>query len=343
MAAGPELCPHCGRPFKRLRAHLPHCKAAPAPPADSPRAAPADGPGPAGAPAPSGSAPAPGTDAPGRRARVRDVARSLDLHPEEVRGVAAMLRRVPVVMHGHRARLGRAQEPRDGGAGTERAPAARRTAPTPQGRQARSRDGGGAGEGAAKATGTAEPAGSGDSPAGLGRRQPSDKDGAGGERGRRGAERPACALHPPVPPLALAVALAAHGPGTARAELRLRGQPLPQPGPSTAPGLPLPQSPPRRTGARAAALEWLPELYPEPAGLSIFPGNRCQEDVRIEVETAGGGVAQGQQAWSSYCAKYIHVKQGAPAGISMLLAGYCLLSYGWNYQHFKRHRWRKYH
>ncbi|NXS03756.1 ATPK synthase, partial [Oxylabes madagascariensis] len=48
-------------------------------------------------------------------------------------------------------------------------------------------------------------------------------------------------------------------------------------------------------------------------------------------------------AWSSYCAKYIHVRQGGPAGISMLLAGYCLLSYGWNYQHLKRHRWRKYH
>ncbi|NWV06480.1 ATPK synthase, partial [Ptilonorhynchus violaceus] len=50
-----------------------------------------------------------------------------------------------------------------------------------------------------------------------------------------------------------------------------------------------------------------------------------------------------QKAWSSYCAKYIHVRQGGPAGISMLLAGYCLLSYGWNYQHLKCHRWRKYH
>uniref|UniRef100_A0A8D0F8P4 ATP synthase subunit f, mitochondrial n=1 Tax=Strix occidentalis caurina TaxID=311401 RepID=A0A8D0F8P4_STROC len=40
---------------------------------------------------------------------------------------------------------------------------------------------------------------------------------------------------------------------------------------------------------------------------------------------------------------YINVKRGGPAGISMLLAGYCLLSYGWNYQHIKCHRWRKYH
>ncbi|NWS94606.1 ATPK synthase, partial [Mionectes macconnelli] len=50
-----------------------------------------------------------------------------------------------------------------------------------------------------------------------------------------------------------------------------------------------------------------------------------------------------QKAWNSYYAKYINVRRGGPAGISMLLAGYCLLSYSWNYQHFKRHRWRKYH
>ncbi|XP_014812060.1 PREDICTED: uncharacterized protein C17orf80 homolog isoform X1 [Calidris pugnax] len=53
-----------------------------------------------------------------------------------------------------------------------------------------------------------------------------------------------------------------------------------------------------------------------------------------------GGV---QKAWSSYYNKYINVKRGGPAGISMLLAGYCLLSYSWNYQHIKCHRWRKYH
>lgn len=47
MAAAPppgrELCPHCHRPFKRLRAHLPHCKAAPSPAAGGgpgPRAGP---------------------------------------------------------------------------------------------------------------------------------------------------------------------------------------------------------------------------------------------------------------------------------------------------------------
>ncbi|KFW05959.1 hypothetical protein N326_05953, partial [Eurypyga helias] len=50
-----------------------------------------------------------------------------------------------------------------------------------------------------------------------------------------------------------------------------------------------------------------------------------------------------QKAWRSYYDKYINVKRGGPAGISMLLAGYCLLSYGWNYQHIRCHRWRKYH
>ncbi|KFP34209.1 hypothetical protein N325_10244, partial [Colius striatus] len=53
-----------------------------------------------------------------------------------------------------------------------------------------------------------------------------------------------------------------------------------------------------------------------------------------------GGV---QRAWSSYYEKYINVRRGGAPGLSMLLAGYCLLSYGWNYQHIKRYRWRKYH
>ncbi|NXE48684.1 ATPK synthase, partial [Casuarius casuarius] len=46
-----------------------------------------------------------------------------------------------------------------------------------------------------------------------------------------------------------------------------------------------------------------------------------------------GGV---QKAWNSYCNKYINVKRGGTAGISMLLAGYCVLSYGWNYQHISK-------
>ncbi|KFU93503.1 hypothetical protein M959_10669, partial [Chaetura pelagica] len=46
-----------------------------------------------------------------------------------------------------------------------------------------------------------------------------------------------------------------------------------------------------------------------------------------------GGV---QKAWSSYYNKYISVRKGGPAGLSMLLAGCCLLSYSWNYQHISK-------
>ncbi|XP_075025502.1 mitochondrial nucleoid-associated protein 1 [Calonectris borealis] len=135
----------------------------------------------------------------------------------------------------------------------------------------------------------------------------------------------------------------------------------------------------RSTPAGAMGLEWFPDLYPNYDGLSIFPGKPFQEGVGITTKTPKGSVSEGQQgplserrlmdvrlgelpawlatcklspqgllggvrkAWSSYYDKYINVKRGGPAGISMLLAGYCLLSYGWNYQHIKCHRWRKYH
>ncbi|KAM6317617.1 mitochondrial nucleoid-associated protein 1 [Podargus strigoides] len=141
----------------------------------------------------------------------------------------------------------------------------------------------------------------------------------------------------------------------------------------------LPPASGRSTQAGAVGLEWFPDLYPNYRGLSIFPGKPFQEDVGITVKTPKGSFSEGQQgplsgrrlmdvrlgelpawlstcdfspqgllggvqkAWSSYYDKYINVKRGGPAGISMLLAGYCLLSYGWNYQHIKCHRWRKYH
>ncbi|KAM6111117.1 mitochondrial nucleoid-associated protein 1 [Pterocles gutturalis] len=136
------------------------------------------------------------------------------------------------------------------------------------------------------------------------------------------------------------------------------------------------QAPGRRT---PAGLEWFPDLHPNYDGLSIFPRKRFQEDVGITTKTPKGSFSEGQQgplserrlmdvrlgelpawlatcdfspqgllggvqkAWSSYYDKYINVKRGGPAGISLLLAGYCLLSYGWNYQHIKCYRWRKYH
>uniref|UniRef100_A0A8C2G408 ATP synthase subunit f, mitochondrial n=1 Tax=Cyprinus carpio TaxID=7962 RepID=A0A8C2G408_CYPCA len=44
-----------------------------------------------------------------------------------------------------------------------------------------------------------------------------------------------------------------------------------------------------------------------------------------------------------YYRKYIDVRRGGIGGISMLLTGYCVLCYIWNYPHLKKERWRKYH
>nr|XP_009666899.1 PREDICTED: uncharacterized protein C17orf80 homolog [Struthio camelus australis] len=126
-------------------------------------------------------------------------------------------------------------------------------------------------------------------------------------------------------------------------------------------------------------LEWFPDLYPNYRRLNLFPEEPFQEDVAITVKTTKGGFSEGKQAplserhlmdvklgelptwlatcnfspksllggvqkaWNSYCNKYINVKRGGTAGISMLLTGYCILSYGWNYEHIKRSCWRKYH
>ncbi|XP_068439123.1 mitochondrial nucleoid-associated protein 1 [Clinocottus analis] len=50
-----------------------------------------------------------------------------------------------------------------------------------------------------------------------------------------------------------------------------------------------------------------------------------------------------QRGWQWYYKKYIDVKKGGAGGLSMMLAGYCVLSYIWNYPHIKRDRWRKHH
>ncbi|XP_029433462.1 ATP synthase subunit f, mitochondrial isoform X2 [Rhinatrema bivittatum] len=44
-----------------------------------------------------------------------------------------------------------------------------------------------------------------------------------------------------------------------------------------------------------------------------------------------------------YFNKYINVKKGGIGGITMLLAGYVVISYIWSYEHIKHDRWRKYH
>ncbi|XP_043109534.1 uncharacterized protein si:dkey-21c1.4 [Puntigrus tetrazona] len=50
-----------------------------------------------------------------------------------------------------------------------------------------------------------------------------------------------------------------------------------------------------------------------------------------------------KQGWQWYYSKYIDVRRGGIGGISMLLTGYCVLCYMWNYPHLKKERWRKYH
>ncbi|XP_052427051.1 uncharacterized protein si:dkey-21c1.4 [Carassius gibelio] len=54
-------------------------------------------------------------------------------------------------------------------------------------------------------------------------------------------------------------------------------------------------------------------------------------------------VTMSKQGWQWYYRKYIDVRRGGIGGISMLLTGYCVLCYIWNYPHLKKEFWRKYH
>ncbi|XP_056626830.1 uncharacterized protein si:dkey-21c1.4 [Triplophysa dalaica] len=50
-----------------------------------------------------------------------------------------------------------------------------------------------------------------------------------------------------------------------------------------------------------------------------------------------------KQGWQWYYTKYIDIRRGGIGGISLLLAGYCVLCYIWRYPDLKKERWRKYH
>ncbi|XP_050175175.1 uncharacterized protein C17orf80 homolog [Myiozetetes cayanensis] len=495
--SGTERCPHCHREFKRLRAHLPHCKAAPrqgpgpgsgsetshstgpgsapgsasgsasgsapgpgkrlrpAPPAAPgpapspvPRPAPAStsgpapGPGskrrtspalgsaPGSAPSPGplpapGPGPGPGVSAPrsgrGVEPAVQDVARALDLPPEEVEDVPRRMEDgVKVVIEKHRARVVREKQPKSragAAAGTDpgRAAHPQRAKTAPKSTQSPgavrgmpgSKKGGKSSLKAIKVL--EEPPEGRNSRADLAQQEGTEQSVAGGEQVHReggvGYKGPVSALHPKNLHLSVTQGLGGHSKGTSKNELssleRLRdsreqmvGVSEPVLGTGRDPGLALHQSwlhspefqptcssqaSGRSTWAGATGLEWFPDLYPECEGLRIFPGKHLREDVGITVKTPRGSSSEGprgplserpllevrlgelhtwistchfsaqgllgaaQKAWNSYYAKYINVRRGGPAGISMLLAGYCLLSYSWNYQHFKRHRWRKYH
>ncbi|KAM8992552.1 mitochondrial nucleoid-associated protein 1 [Ara ararauna] len=402
-APGPERCPHCHRPFKRLRSHLPFCRAAPS-------AAP--GPG------KSGGSP------PGRAER--EAARPLGSPREEVKGgPEALWDGVEVVIEKHRARVVRGESGAGGrgasagaagnGRGAQRGTAGGGSAPTgPRGTGAAGKapPSSKRGKGGSKA---AEAPVRGAAPGATGSSGPGDpvlREGTGrtaleGKRGHpeagAGREAPVPALHSKNGRLSVMEALGGRSEGTSKRYLtsaqqlsESKQQMVSEPVRSArrdaelAPHQPalrasqshpicLPRAPGRSTQAGALGLEWFPDLHPNYDRLSMFPGKPFHEDVGIAVKTPTGNFSEGQQgpllerrlmdvrlgelplwvttrdfspqallggiqrAWDSYYNKYINVKKGGPAGVSMLLAGYCFLSYAWNYQHIKRYRWRKYH
>ncbi|XP_034640519.1 ATP synthase subunit f, mitochondrial isoform X1 [Trachemys scripta elegans] len=59
--------------------------------------------------------------------------------------------------------------------------------------------------------------------------------------------------------------------------------------------------------------------------------------------TPSGLIGAVRRGYVRYFNKYINVKKGGIGGISMVLFGYVVVSYIWNYQHLKHDRWRKYH
>uniref|UniRef100_A0A667XTZ1 ATP synthase membrane subunit f n=1 Tax=Myripristis murdjan TaxID=586833 RepID=A0A667XTZ1_9TELE len=59
--------------------------------------------------------------------------------------------------------------------------------------------------------------------------------------------------------------------------------------------------------------------------------------------TPNGIISAVRRGHDRYYNKYINVKKGGIGGVAMLLAGYVVLSYVWEYDHIKHDRWRKYH
>uniref|UniRef100_A0A8C5WLR8 ATP synthase subunit f, mitochondrial n=1 Tax=Leptobrachium leishanense TaxID=445787 RepID=A0A8C5WLR8_9ANUR len=130
-------------------------------------------------------------------------------------------------------------------------------------------------------------------------------------------------------------------------------------------------------------MQWIPELYPNYVHMRVIPGerdvwvtekttvhtaasaehqpgnrdipllSRPVMDVRLgelstwmmnrrfSIQSLSRAVQRG--TWERYYNKYINVRRGGIGGLTMLLAGYCILSYAWNYNHIKQDRRRRYH
>ncbi|XP_006637189.2 ATP synthase subunit f, mitochondrial isoform X1 [Lepisosteus oculatus] len=59
--------------------------------------------------------------------------------------------------------------------------------------------------------------------------------------------------------------------------------------------------------------------------------------------TPNGILAAIRRGHDRFQNKYINVRKGGIGGVAMILAGYVILSYVWEYDHIKHDRWRKYH
>ncbi|XP_053563044.1 uncharacterized protein C17orf80 homolog isoform X2 [Bombina bombina] len=140
-----------------------------------------------------------------------------------------------------------------------------------------------------------------------------------------------------------------------------------------------PSRPPYDKGVCSQGFQWIPELYTNYLSLRLLPGKLDLKDLErrvIESDTSGIPLSDVplearslmdtrlgelpswlakhrlsaktfprivQKAWGRYYEKYINVRRGGMGGLAMVLFGYCVLSYGWNYNHIKQDRWRRYH
>ncbi|XP_038021521.2 mitochondrial nucleoid-associated protein 1 [Anas platyrhynchos] len=325
---GPQRCPYCHRNFRRLRSHLPHCKAAPG---------------------------RRGEAATGITGPEAELARSLDLRPDEAVAAAAKLRRGPkVAIEKHRAVVLR--EPPGTGTGAR---------PTP-------------GPGPQRAAGpeAAEPRAPGPGGCSTAEIPPVPGTGRGPSPGGLLPQRGAGHGAPGAASCSDSRRLPAEEPG-GDGERTVKKEPS---GTDTAgPGGTEPRGSGWSSRAAAVGLEWFPELAPHYRALGVFAERPWRGEVGGPPKAPRGDLAAGRQeplaerrlldvrlgelptwlttqdfsprgllggvqkAWNGYCNKYINVRKGGAAGVSMLLAGYCILSYGWSYQHIKRNRWRKYH
>ncbi|XP_069511206.1 mitochondrial nucleoid-associated protein 1 [Ambystoma mexicanum] len=121
-----------------------------------------------------------------------------------------------------------------------------------------------------------------------------------------------------------------------------------------------------RVPREAVGLHWIPEFYFSYQHLQVVPrkynwwgkeilstaSNHLREELERRLMKVPMGelpswmatrlpshralAAAAQKAWSRYYTKYINVKRGGVGSITMLLAGYCALSYAWNYQPIRK-------